>query len=115
MNDLAKRLDSLSEKLNRYLSIADSSPTNSLFVAGVRSSIETMARTVHKNNDEMERIVLVLNEMNAVINEMYMAVRLIRNRFYCLAGEEAQIVAAHELEKVVRHEDADKKDTGKKS
>lgn len=101
---LAVKLDAMYEKLVRYLSLAEASPTNSLFIAGVKSSLEHTSRYVHKTNEDIERFILVVNEMKSMIEEIHVSMRLVRNRIYCLAGESEQMRAAEELAKLTRAE-----------
>ena len=95
------KVDSLYEKISRYLSIAESSPTNALFIAGVKSSLDHMSRYVHKTNEEVEQFLSVISEMKAVVDEIHISTRLVRNRIYCLAGEKEQMEIARELKKSV--------------
>lgn len=107
------KVDSLYEKISRYLSIAESSPTNALFIAGIKSSLDHMSRYVHKTNEEVEQFLSVINEMKAVVDEIHISTRLVRNRIYCLAGEKEQMEIARELKKAVPPTQ-EKDDTSKK-
>jgi methyl-accepting chemotaxis protein len=110
---VSQKVDSLYEKISRYLSIAESSPTNALFIAGVKSSLDHMSRHVHKTNEEVQQFLSIVNEMKAVVDEIHISTRLVRNRIYCLAGEKEQMEAAKEFKKISQSTEVDKDAPGK--
>lgn len=97
LEQLSKQIDDLAERVRRYMAVSEGAPSHALFVAGIQSALESMARSCHRHDDEMERMILVLGEMRALLGETSAGVRVMRNRMFCMAGEDHQKRAEKEV------------------
>lgn len=102
--EIAKKVDELSERVRRYMAAAEASPANALFLAGVKSALEHISRATHTNTDEIERVLISISEVRAMMGELNACVRAMRNRSFCMAGEEEQ----RKLEKIIEEENKKK-------
>lgn len=90
MASVAQQIKALSDKVGRYMAASEESPTHGLFLAGIKSALEHMASSCHKHNEELEKMLMQIGEMRAMMGESAAGIRSIRNRFFCMAGESAQ-------------------------
>lgn len=80
--EVVKKIDELSERMRRYMSAAESNHANDLFLVGVKSALEAMARHIHKTDGEVEKLIMVIGEMRAVCGETNAWVRMLRNHIF---------------------------------
>lgn len=107
MESVAQQIKALSEKVGRYLAASEESPTHGLFLAGIKSALEHMASSCHKHNEELEKMLMQIGEMRAMMGESAAGIRAIRNRFFCMAGEREQKMEERRAEDR-REEDKDR-------
>lgn len=98
MQSVAQQLRALSDKVGRYMAASEESPTHGLFLAGIKSALEHMANSCHKHNEELEKMLMQISEMRAMMGESAAGIRAIRNRFFCMAGEREQKAEERRME-----------------